>query len=83
MINLDEVRASKAIMDRIYTSQDHERISEIYMTIIQDNVMLPDEEFCVLALNIIINAVMRIPKDGRHRAIDQMMSCVKRLIVNP
>ncbi len=69
-------------MDDYYTPQDHERIVQIATKIIRDNDSMPDEEFGILVTNLMLNVIMRISKEKRQLALVQIMSCIKKSIVN-
>ncbi len=69
-------------MDDYYTPQDHERIVQIATKIIRDNDSMPDEEFGILVTNLMLNVIMRIAKEKRQLALAQIMSCIKKSIVN-
>lgn len=70
-------------MHPIYTPQDHDRLSKISERIVRDNEILPDEEFGIVATNLMLNVIMRIQKEKRNLALVQIMSCIKKAIKDP
>lgn len=63
-----------------YTLEDHANIERIVKKIINETSELNDMEFNIVAVNIMLNAVMRMPYEKRQLAIAQMMAIIKKIV---
>lgn len=62
-----------------YTTDDHKRLATLVSNVIHD-INLEDAEFCLFAVNIMLNAVMRCEQPMRARMLAQMMGTVRKSI---
>ena len=65
-----------------YTPQDHERIANSCIKIIHDNDLMTDGEFGILVTHLLLNVIMRVPKEKRQLVLVKIMSTIKKAIVN-